>query len=823
MNLPDTVARFVADTQPFDRPLDTSTRKATEFGRSTERASLAARKALLSAAEASTKAATAQEAAAEAAQKYERGEIGAAEAARRAADATHALERANIAERESSIASANAADKAADNYRQLARDAELAGAAERLAALKSSGLVKDHNNLLKDLEARFGSLEKEGGGAFQAIGKEGSSAFSSIGSSGPGAIALVVAALAAVPFAATAVEGAVTLGIGGALAGLGLYATKGDQEVQAALHGMAKHVGDETKQIAAPFKATWIEIAKEGSDVFDQLAPELKKDFAELAPVVSNFVHYLGDGLEELSPMFHAVANSADKLLSDLGPKLPEIFGNIGSAASIMADSIAKNPAIFNDMLVNASKLLPVLAHLLDWAVKVGPIVSPAFDTLEHGTQTIRALAAAAGGIGGIIGTLTGHLIGVKSGGEGAAAGASLAKSGLDLLAQASGNADAKIYQVHGSTLQTKTAMDLAALAADKMAAAFDRLTGANQSEYATNIQFKQALIAANQALKDNGKTLSDNTAKGLANRQALLNVAKAAQDHAAAMKAAGRSTNDVSAALSNARAKLVSMAERMNYSSAEANRLADQLLGVRSAANKIPTQKQIDVRAHTAQATGDIMSFIRWASSQHVDIGLQTHMGYAGGGLVGGYAKGGVAGFPAGGQVHGPGTSTSDSIPARLSDGEFVVNARAAKSHLALLRAINSGAPGYASGGTVATQGGSHWVSVPASVTVPTQGGNLGSAQWSWAALDRLKAAMARPEHLAALAAQQSLAAMRRSMTGSGLGAGIGSGHGTTVQHITNVSLNVGGSIRSDRDIVAMLQSALLRGRITTTLPAGR
>lgn len=44
------------------------------------------------------------------------------------------------------------------------------------------------------------------------------------------------------------------------------------------------------------------------------------------------------------------------------------------------------------------------------------------------------------------------------------------------------------------------------------------------------------------------------------------------------------------------------------------------------------------------------------------------------------------------GGHVAGPGSSTSDSIPAMLSNGEFVVNAAATKKHGALLAAINSG-----------------------------------------------------------------------------------------------------------------------------------
>lgn len=43
------------------------------------------------------------------------------------------------------------------------------------------------------------------------------------------------------------------------------------------------------------------------------------------------------------------------------------------------------------------------------------------------------------------------------------------------------------------------------------------------------------------------------------------------------------------------------------------------------------------------------------------------------------------------GGWIHGPGGPTGDKIPARLSDGEFVVNAKAAKRYGSLLEAINA------------------------------------------------------------------------------------------------------------------------------------
>ena len=55
------------------------------------------------------------------------------------------------------------------------------------------------------------------------------------------------------------------------------------------------------------------------------------------------------------------------------------------------------------------------------------------------------------------------------------------------------------------------------------------------------------------------------------------------------------------------------------------------------------------------------------------------------------------------GGYISGAGTGTSDSIPARLSDGEYVINAAATRRNKTLLDKINSGGPvGYAAGGPV-------------------------------------------------------------------------------------------------------------------------
>jgi hypothetical protein len=93
--------------------------------------------------------------------------------------------------------------------------------------------------------------------------------------------------------------------------------------------------------------------------------------------------------------------------------------------------------------------------------------------------------------------------------------------------------------------------------------------------------------------------------------------------------------------------------------------------------------------------------------------------------GNIRGIGQGGAAG----GWVHGGGTSTSDSVPAWLSHGEFVVNAAAAQRHGALLEAINTRR--LAAGGPATTVSAGGGVSVSQTlnlnVTVELDGKQLG------------------------------------------------------------------------------------------------
>jgi hypothetical protein len=94
---------------------------------------------------------------------------------------------------------------------------------------------------------------------------------------------------------------------------------------------------------------------------------------------------------------------------------------------------------------------------------------------------------------------------------------------------------------------------------------------------------------------------------------------------------------------------------------------------------------------------------------------------GNAGEGGTAGDLSGGTTALAGGGQVDGPGTTTSDSIMARLSRGEFVVKAAAVQAYGAsLFHALNNmQLPGFASGGLVPSPVRMGSGSVPATSTL--------------------------------------------------------------------------------------------------------
>ncbi len=139
-----------------------------------------------------------------------------------------------------------------------------------------------------------------------------------------------------------------------------------------------------------------------------------------------------------------------------------------------------------------------------------------------------------------------------------------------------------------------------------------------------------------------------------------------------------------------------------------------EQIASVSSAAYDDLSSSLHDFIMHTKSAGDVFNSFVNTILSSIAKIAAQQLASKWISGILGGIFGGGIgggvnAGFgeatfgfmganAEGGYIEGPGTDTSDSIPSWLSNGEFVVNARATRRYRGLLEKINS----FATGGIV-------------------------------------------------------------------------------------------------------------------------
>lgn len=114
--------------------------------------------------------------------------------------------------------------------------------------------------------------------------------------------------------------------------------------------------------------------------------------------------------------------------------------------------------------------------------------------------------------------------------------------------------------------------------------------------------------------------------------------------------------------------------------------------LGLILLANPLPA---IPVNADVSPATSQLNAFLgKWGNIK-INVGVGT-VG------VSSAAFGGL-GKATGGYIRGPGSGVSDSIPARLSNGEYVIKAASVRQYgTGMFDALNRGAAKFASGGSV-------------------------------------------------------------------------------------------------------------------------
>lgn len=225
-------------------------------------------------------------------------------------------------------------------------------------------------------------------------------------------------------------------------------------------------------------------------------------------------------------------------------------------------------------------------------------------------------------------------------------------------------------------------AMAEGAFQARDLKTALDELTGAHVGMTEAESNFQAAVDRATESVTTNGATLDVNTEAGRANEAALREIRDTTNALTVASRDNGDSVAEQTQTARRGREEFIRVARQMGLTEDAAEDLADEYLG-------IPSEVESQIRL---AATGE------WAAPSYAPNSGQNA------------PAGSQAAFYAeGGHVFGAGTATSDSIPAMLSNGEFVEPTHVVDHYgsgffeaLRQKRVPKSALPGFASGGWV-------------------------------------------------------------------------------------------------------------------------
>ena len=204
---------------------------------------------------------------------------------------------------------------------------------------------------------------------------------------------------------------------------------------------------------------------------------------------------------------------------------------------------------------------------------------------------------------------------------------------------------------------------------------------------------------------------LDISTEAGRRNQTALDDIAEAGWGLLESMEKNGATQDQLQATMQTTRDRFLEAAGAMGMGADEANALADEM-------GLIPSQVDVAITVTTDAAERRLEAFKRLLAIP--DVVINTELRDAGG-----Y----YANRAAGGAIYGPGTSTSDSIPARLSNGEHVLTASdvqklGGQAAVYGLRAAIQSGRGFASGGAVAPSrqyvGANGGASAGSAITMP-------------------------------------------------------------------------------------------------------
>jgi hypothetical protein len=386
--------------------------------------------------------------------------------------------------------------------------------------------VKSTSGQARDARGRFtalGDAVKKTGQDVDGLGKQTESwhrrsanaiagvvsSFGNIGDSivkagGPyAAVAALGAVIATLPVIATAAGAAIGIGLGGAIAGIGILVAAQNAKVKASFSGLKDHVVSNLKAMASPFEDVLIRLAGRAATAFDELAPHLRHAFDSVAPSVEQLGSAIIDSLGDLGPFVDRVANAFNPLIGVLSNRLPGMIDNLTNQLARMAEAV--DPRAFDRLLTGVNAFVTGSANIVVALNRIGQ----AYDALQGKTSASIAVQNAQRDV--------------------------WRKLGVDV-----GDANDQWAVAYGTFGKMSGALGQVGDSAQESANKLRDWHNAVLASYNSELAFDQAVSAANDDIKKQHGHLTRFDQLGKNNRQLLLQLAGAAKQYAEDVKAAG-------------------------------------------------------------------------------------------------------------------------------------------------------------------------------------------------------------------------------------------------------------------------------------------
>lgn len=376
----------------------------------------------------------------------------------------------------------------------------------------------------------------------QSVGKDIGALFENAGQLVVPVLGSAIAAAA--PLIGATLGAAISAGAAVGAVGIGVALVAQDARVKAAGTRLGKSLFSSLQQDAAPFIGPVLAAIDTIQAKFNDLNPTIRHIFANaskfVAPLVGGVTHAID-----------AVVSGVDKLVAKSGGVVDALSASIGQIGDSLGNFLA------NIDTKDAQAALVGLTNTITGLIDVlGPVInglSKVYGIFDKFAPSILS----------VIGKFkqTNTIAGRVAGSTDAVATSFTAASGA--AAGLTGNLDGAVQSL------------------EEQRVAADSVSSANRSLYSSATAVGQAFDDAKKAAKDNGKTLSEVTVKGRANREVLAGLASTLGDNYTAFVKVNGEGAAASTLGGKLRASFVKAAQGFGLSEKAAIALADKILGI--------------------------------------------------------------------------------------------------------------------------------------------------------------------------------------------------------------------------------------------------